>query len=62
MKYTAGEIEVTWMDGGLKPDRKMAKMPPGAGSAGYSGSLFIGEEGTMVLAHVGGPHVSAGEV
>ena len=55
-KYTAGEIEVTWMDGGLKPDRKMAKMPPELDLPG-SGSLFIGEEGTMVLAHVGGPRM-----
>ena len=55
-KYTSGEIEVTWMDGGLKPDRKMAKMPPELDLPG-SGSLFIGEEGTMVLAHVGGPRM-----
>lgn len=55
-KYTAGEIELTWMDGGLMPDRKLAKMPPEL-ELPRSGSLFIGEEGNMVLAHVGGPRL-----
>lgn len=55
-KYTAGDIEVMWSDGGLKPDRKLAKMPPELELPG-SGSLFIGEQGNMVLAHVGGPRL-----
>ena len=55
-KYTAGDIEVIWSDGGLKPDRKLAKMPPELELPG-SGSIFIGEEGTLVLAHVGGPRM-----
>lgn len=56
-QYTAGKtIQVTWMDGGLKPSRKLAKMPGDLDLPG-SGSLFIGEEGNMVLAHVGGPRL-----
>lgn len=56
-KYTTGPtIKVTWMDGGLKPSRKLAKMPGDLELPG-SGSLFIGEEGNMVLAHVGGPQL-----
>lgn len=56
-KFTAGKtIQVTWMDGGLKPSRKLAKMPGDLDLPG-SGSLFIGEEGNMVLAHVAGPRL-----
>ncbi len=55
-EYTAGDIEVTWMDGGLKPDRKLAQMPPELELPG-GGSIFIGEKGNMVLAHVAGPRL-----
>lgn len=52
---TVGEtINVVWRDGGLKPDRSLAQMPDGD-ELPTSGSLFIGEEGTMVLQHVGMP-------
>lgn len=56
-ELTAGKtLKVTWSDGGLHPDRRMAKMPPDL-ELPRSGSLFIGEEGNMVLAHVGAPRL-----
>jgi len=52
---TAGKtLNVTWSDGGLQPARKLAKMPPEL-ELPKSGSLFIGEEGNLVLPHVGPP-------
>jgi len=52
---TAGDtITVTWRDGGLKPAIELARMPAGE-TLPDSGSLFIGEAGTMVLQHVGMP-------
>lgn len=52
---TAGEtINVVWRDGGLKPDRSLAQMPDGE-QLPASGSLFIGEQGAMVLQHVAMP-------
>ncbi|HYF34719.1 MAG TPA: Gfo/Idh/MocA family oxidoreductase [Prosthecobacter sp.] len=54
---TAGKtLRVTWTDGGLKPSRKLAQMP-GDLELPNSGSLFIGETGNLVLAHVGGPRL-----
>ena len=56
-ELTAGDkLKVTWSDGGLRPDRKLAKMPPEL-DLPKSGSLFIGEEGNLVLAHVAGPRL-----
>jgi predicted dehydrogenase len=49
-------LKVTWSDGGLRPDRKKAKMPADL-ELPRSGSLFIGEEGNLVLAHVAGPRL-----
>jgi predicted dehydrogenase len=49
-------LKVTWSDGGLRPDRKKARMPADL-ELPKSGSLFIGEEGTLVLAHVAGPRL-----
>lgn len=50
-------ICASWRDGGLKPDRKLSphlsddyELPP-------SGSLIIGEGGTMVLPHLGAPQL-----
>jgi predicted dehydrogenase len=53
-KLTSGALPVTWYDGGLKPSKKLAKMPLGD-ELPSSGSLFIGEEGTLILPHVGMP-------
>jgi predicted dehydrogenase len=56
-ELTAGPtIKVTWTDGGLRPDRALARMPADM-DLPRSGSLFIGEKGNMVLPHVGGPRL-----
>jgi predicted dehydrogenase len=55
--YTADKtIKVTWMDGGLKPSHKLAQMP-GTIDLPSSGSIFIGEGGCLVQAHVAGPRL-----
>jgi predicted dehydrogenase len=54
---TVGDtLTVTWTDGGLQPERKLAQMPPEL-DLPKSGSLFIGEKGNLVLPHVGGPRL-----
>lgn len=56
-RYTLGEsIKVTWYDGGRKPARELGQLPDGVELPG-GGSLFIGEAGTMVLAHIGMPQL-----
>jgi len=56
-QYTADkEIRIVWRDGGRKPPRELAQMPEGVELPG-AGSLFVGEEGTMVLPHVGMPQL-----
>ena len=56
-KYTAGEqMNLYWYDGGKKPPRELAPLPEGHNLAA-SGSLFIGEDGVMMLPHVGGPQL-----
>ncbi len=55
--FTAGPtLNVTWSDGGLRPDRKLAQLPAEL-DLPRSGSLFLGEKGNMVLPHVGGPRL-----
>ena len=55
---TAGsEICATWMDGGKKPDVGLSPDLPKGYELPKSGSMFIGEEGTMILPHVGPPHL-----
>ncbi|MEZ5387302.1 MAG: Gfo/Idh/MocA family oxidoreductase [Prosthecobacter sp.] len=55
--YTADKtLKVTWMDGGLLPSHKLAQMP-GDIDLPRSGSIFIGEEGCLVQAHVAGPRL-----
>ena len=57
-KMTAyNTICATWRDGGLKPDRILSphlaedyELPP-------SGSMVIGEDGTMIIPHVGRPQL-----
>ncbi|MHA3775366.1 Gfo/Idh/MocA family protein [Verrucomicrobiota bacterium sgz303538] len=54
---TAGKtLPVTWYDGGRQPDIALAQIPEGKKLPG-SGSLIIGEGGTMVLPHVGMPQL-----
>jgi len=55
--WTAGKtLPLTWHDGGRKPERALTQMPEGKELPG-SGSLFIGEGGTLVLPHVGKPQL-----
>ncbi|MEI6465907.1 MAG: Gfo/Idh/MocA family oxidoreductase [Verrucomicrobiota bacterium] len=55
--YTAGpKVNVTWTDGGLRPNRKLAQIPADVQLPDL-GTLFIGENGTMVLPHVAGPRL-----
>ncbi|HEY3899086.1 MAG TPA: Gfo/Idh/MocA family oxidoreductase [Chthoniobacter sp.] len=49
-------LPVTWYDGGRLPDVALAQMPSTETLPG-SGSLFIGEGGTMVLGHVAMPRL-----
>jgi len=56
-ELTAGaSLNVTWSDGGLRPERKLARMPTDL-ELPKTGSLFVGEKGNMVLPHVGGPRL-----
>ena len=53
---TGKTLPLTWYDGGRKPERALAQLPPDKKLPG-SGSLFIGENGTLVLPHVGMPRL-----
>lgn len=47
-------LPITWYDGGRLPSSNGPHLPAGAGLP-RSGSLFIGEKGSLVLPHVGAP-------
>ena len=49
-------LPLTWTDGGRKPEASLAQLPSGKELPG-SGSLFIGESGTLVLPHVAMPQL-----
>src|SRR4029453_13841104 len=49
-------ISLLWYDGGRKPDPALAHLPAGKELPG-SGSLSVGEEGALVLPHVGMPQL-----
>ena len=54
-EYTTDKtIKITWYDGGRKTNAKLAHLPKDKGLPG-SGSVFVGEKGSMVLPHVGMP-------
>lgn len=56
-EYTAVEkLKITWYDGGRQPGTKGTHVPSYR-ALPRSGSLFVGETGTMVLPHVGAPTV-----
>lgn len=56
-RFTTGKtLPLTWYDGGRQPDLALAQMPPDKKLPG-SGSLLIGEAGTMILPHVGMPQL-----
>ena len=50
------QLVVTWTDGGLRPDRKKALLPPDV-DLPKDGSLFIGESGNLILGHVSAPRL-----
>lgn len=55
-EWTAGEtIAATWRDGGKKPDPKVSPHLPDGFKLPASGSLLIGEEGTLLIPHVDKP-------
>lgn len=55
--FTAGpKFSLTWHDGGLKPDRKLAQLPADVQLPNL-GTLFLGEKGTLVLPHIAGPRL-----
>lgn len=50
-------IHATWYDGGKKPDTSLSPHFPKEKDLPPSGSMLIGEEGTLILPHVGDPHL-----
>ena len=56
-EYTAADtLKITWYDGGRKPGVSGSHFPK-YWALPSSGSLFIGETGSMALPHVGAPQV-----
>jgi hypothetical protein len=56
-KYTTGrELKITWDDGGRLPSVRGSHVPPTTALPG-SGSLFIGEAGSLVLPHYAAPRL-----
>lgn len=54
-EYTAGKtLKYSWRDGGLQPSIKGSHVPAGT-ALPRSGSLLVGEKGTLVIPHVGEP-------
>ena len=54
---TGGTIVGTWADGGKQPDTALSPDLPEGFGLPSSGSMIIGEEGTLILPHVGTPHL-----
>lgn len=55
---TAGKIiHATWMDGGKKPEPGLSPHLPNGHELPPSGSMLIGEDGTMIIPHVGPPEM-----
>ncbi|HRI89647.1 MAG TPA: Gfo/Idh/MocA family oxidoreductase, partial [Candidatus Hydrogenedentes bacterium] len=50
-------INATWLDGGKKPAASVSKHLPADFEVPPSGSIVIGEEGTLVIPHVGMPQL-----
>lgn len=55
-ELTAGRIiEGSWMDGGKKPETHLSPDLPAGYELPSSGSMLIGEEGTLIIPHVDAP-------
>ena len=53
--FTAGEtVQMTWYDGGKKPDRQLAQLPEGR-DLPDNGILLVGEKGVLLCPHGGSP-------
>jgi predicted dehydrogenase len=56
-EFTAVErLKITWYNGGILPSVSGSHLPPREGLP-VSGSMFIGESGTLVLPHVAAPRL-----
>lgn len=56
-EYTAGDrLQITWNDGGLAPDKKGSHVSART-QLPRSGSMLIGETGTLVIPHVAAPEI-----
>lgn len=53
---TNGNLRITWYDGGRLPSVSDSHVPKDR-ALPRSGSIFIGEEGSMVMPHVGAPEL-----
>jgi len=53
---TGPQLKVTWYDGGRLPSTKGGDLPPNE-ALPSSGSLFLGETGSLVMPHVGAPRI-----
>ena len=57
-KWTAADtIKVMWYDGGKQPPLEIAGFEREGARYPGGGSLFLGEEGNLLLPHVGGPQL-----
>ena len=55
-KMTSGDtIRATWRDGGKQPETALSPHFPDGYAFPPSGSMLIGEEGTLIIPHVGPP-------
>lgn len=60
-EYTVGErLKITWNDGGRLPSTRGSHLPPRE-ALPRSGSMLIGEEGTLLIPHVAAPRLYFGE-
>lgn len=57
-RYTTGDtLKVVWYDGGKQPPLELVPFENPERKLPGGGSLFIGEGGTLLLPHVGGPQL-----
>ncbi|MGI9240895.1 MAG: Gfo/Idh/MocA family oxidoreductase [Verrucomicrobiales bacterium] len=57
-KFTAADtLKVVWYDGGKQPPLELVPFEKEGRQLPSGGSLFVGETGTLLLPHVGGPQL-----